>query len=772
VHQKFKDGQEDRANQEDRPDEELRPDEEGRPNTEDRANKEDRANLDKTSLESDAQDESAESSTPVQDKFIGRIIAERYEILDLAGRGGMSSVYRARHVLTDKIIALKLMHSHLIADENAVRRFQQEAKAASRLHHPNAISVQDMGIADDGQPFLTMDYLDGRSLSQEIDRYKQIDPARCNHIFLQVCSALAHAHDQRIVHRDLKPSNVMLIESDNDPDFVKVVDFGIAKILMEGTESLKLTSTGEVFGSPYYMSPEQCMGNPLDARSDIYSMGCLMYEALTGRVPHEGKNVLETMYKHTNLTTPALTDIKADPRVIFRLDQILQKCLAKVPEQRYQSMLELKEDLLELSSGSAPKGSKIAAQLGMGAADKSRQFDNFLAAVSSKKLFWFSVPLLAVLSVIVISFGYYWISTAGDPLPNDRELVLNRSITRPDVETDKPDITKMQNMESAMPVHGEHDLNVQIFQSFLRTSKADPQGFYYKCQRYGFYLVKHGDYERALEAFDKAMEISLKNGFSNRLDNATMKALMCQCLLANGEGYKNDRSRSSTYASSLDPLTLALEAAADFKEGNVSSKPEVTANLGNILELCALRPERLQTGMPYLQELFMSRDDAPAINGTAFAQAAQFTQACAANGITNLQVEVLNQESQMWVLASETTVNLESQCLQKSLDAWQQLDRTRLQRIASYNEGVIYNLMGLLAEKSKDLNLAEANFTLALERLLAIENNRDESVAKVLFNLSEIQLQQGNVAEYMKNHNVAKRIWADTFHLNKKTPNV
>lgn len=222
--------------------------------------------------------DSVETGAP--DRFIGTTIEGRYEVLSLAGKGGMSAVYRARHLLTQRIVALKLMHSHLLTDESAVRRFQQEAKAASRLHHINAISVLDMGITNDGQPYLTMDFLEGRSLSEEIRSCGKIEAMRSIHVFLQVCAALAHAHDQRIVHRDLKPSNVMLIQADDDPDFVKVVDFGIAKILREGSESLKLTATGDVFGSPYYMSPEQCMGNQLDARSDIYSMGCLMYEAL------------------------------------------------------------------------------------------------------------------------------------------------------------------------------------------------------------------------------------------------------------------------------------------------------------------------------------------------------------------------------------------------------------------------------------------------------------------------------------------------------------
>src|SRR5262249_53574794 len=157
------------------------------------------------------------------------------------------------------------------------------------------------------------------------------------------------------VHRDLKPSNLMLIKHGDDRDFVKVVDFGIAKIVSEGGESLKLTSTGDVFGSPLYMSPEQCLGQNLDARSDIYSMGIVMYEALTGKPPFAGNNVLETILKQTNDPAPGLGAIEGDVRVVQKLDAIVLKCLAKAPEARYQTMLELKADL-ESAARSASSG--------------------------------------------------------------------------------------------------------------------------------------------------------------------------------------------------------------------------------------------------------------------------------------------------------------------------------------------------------------------------------------------------------------------------------
>ncbi len=732
------------------------------------------------------QEVTGDQNVSAPDKFVGTTIAERYEILDIAGRGGMSVVYRARHLLTQKIVALKLMHSHLLADENAVRRFQQEAKAASRLHHNNAISVQDMGLTDDGQPFLTMDYLEGRSLSEEIKNYKRIDPTRCIHIFLQVCSALAHAHDQRIVHRDLKPSNVMLIQSDDDSDYVKVVDFGIAKILMEGSESLKLTATGDVFGSPYYMSPEQCMGQQLDARSDIYSMGCLMFEALTGRVPHEGKNVLETMYKHTNLATPALTDIKGDPRLMLRLDQILQKCMAKVPEQRYQSMIELRDDLTELS-GAPQKGFKLAAKLGINAADKGRKFDNRLAALSSKKLFWAAVPLLTVLGAIVISFGCYWASTAGDPSPADRELMINRNISSAETEASMSDKTTEQ-CASAQAVLNEslkklndsersHDTNIVFYNALLIQEKnRTPEDYYNELKRYGRYFMKTGDYGEAIDAFEKAMNVSIQNKFALPLENADIEASIANCLMAAGDGtqFNNDAYQGSV---ENNAMSKALQAYSGFHDYNVKSTPLAVINMGNLLELFSSRPDKLKAGIPILQELLSVSTVAPSLKALVYYQASQFASSCETNGIGTIPIGVFSPQTGGAVFVPESSHKLAADLMDGSLKAWEQLERKRsIKRIVLSNEGVIYNRLGLMAEKEgllaeikgqlaeKDrlMELAAVNFESALQKF--VDTNESDAAAKVLFNLSDVRMKQHDLIAYYNNHRDAKRIWDGLLH--------
>jgi serine/threonine-protein kinase len=290
-----------------------------------------------------------------QDDAIGTLIAGRYEILQKLGSGGMSTVYKARHQAINKIFAVKILHPHLQMDTNAILRFQQEAKAVSKLFHPNIVGLTDFGVTDDGQPFQVMEYLSGKSLADIIKEEGRLSPLRALRIFMQVCDALEHAHGQSIIHRDLKPSNIMLVEQGGEHDFVKLVDFGIAKMIADDDKIQQLTQTGEIFGSPPYMSPEQCMGRKLDVRSDFYSMGCLMYETVAGKPPLIGNNVFETIQKHTDEMPKSIAATLGSEVHGGELERIIFKAMAKDREQRYQTAQELKADLVALSRG-AGKG--------------------------------------------------------------------------------------------------------------------------------------------------------------------------------------------------------------------------------------------------------------------------------------------------------------------------------------------------------------------------------------------------------------------------------
>ncbi len=276
--------------------------------------------------------------TRVQDPFVGTTLAGTYEIESVIGTGGMGVVYKARHAMMDRTVAIKMLQSQLISDSMSVKRFQQEGKAASRIKHPHVITVYDFGISPTGQPYIVMDYLEGEALADVIKRDGQVAVERAIKILIQACDALDHAHKMGVIHRDLKPTNIMLSKDEDHLDFVRVVDFGVAKLINSGQEGQKLTQAGEVCGSPVYMSPEQCMGMDLDKRSDIYSMGILIYETLTGRLPILGKTMVDTMSKHISDSPLRFSETRPDLYIPERLESVFFKALAKNPNERHQTM--------------------------------------------------------------------------------------------------------------------------------------------------------------------------------------------------------------------------------------------------------------------------------------------------------------------------------------------------------------------------------------------------------------------------------------------------
>ncbi len=287
---------------------------------------------------------------------------ERYELISLLGQGGMGSVYKVKDRNLDSVFAVKVLRSDLALEQGAVKRFEQEAVAASQLTHPNLVAVYENGVTHDGEPFLVMDYVAGENLSQLMSRDGYLSATRAIEIFIQLSDAIAHAHAKGVIHRDLKPSNVLITKTDNGADFVKIVDFGIAKVLPSSDkDAAALTQTGELFGSPLYMSPEQCLGDRLDLRSDLYSIGCLMYEAVTGKPPFTGSNPIKIIFKHVNEPPPPIRKPMSGHDVPAGLEAIILKCLEKSPDNRYQSAPELMHDLLLLQEGREPTCMKSGA---------------------------------------------------------------------------------------------------------------------------------------------------------------------------------------------------------------------------------------------------------------------------------------------------------------------------------------------------------------------------------------------------------------------------
>lgn len=274
------------------------------------------------------------------DPLVGQTVAERYRVLERIGEGGMGSVYRAMHVHMRKMVALKVLHKEMTHVAEAVARFEREAVAAARIAHPNVAAALDFGRLDDGAFYLALEYVEGRSLRAELEARRQLAPARARELARQIADALAAAHAEGIVHRDLKPENVMLIRQPDGSDLVKVLDFGIAKVSLEKDgQGAQLTRVGSVFGTPDYMSPEQASGTPVDHRSDLYSLGIMLYEMVTGRPPFTGV-ITAVLLQHVQQPPPPLP-AGTDPK----LAALILRLLEKQPEARFESALELAEQL-------------------------------------------------------------------------------------------------------------------------------------------------------------------------------------------------------------------------------------------------------------------------------------------------------------------------------------------------------------------------------------------------------------------------------------------
>ncbi len=275
---------------------------------------------------------------------IGDRIAGRYEILSILGQGSMGVVYKCRHDILGRVVAIKTLRLQRNSDDRSQMRFEREARAASRLEHANLITVHDFGYTSQGVPYLVMDFVSGTPLYDILKREKYMVPERAVNLFAQVCDGLYHAHQRGVIHRDLKPANILVVPRENDTETIKIVDLGVAKIVHGAEEeSEAITRTGEVCGSPIYLSPEQCMYQELDARTDIYSLGVCMYESLAGHPPLRGATVYDTIYMHVHdMPRPFPAEMKL-PR---KLEEIIFRCLAKSPTDRFETMLQLKSELL------------------------------------------------------------------------------------------------------------------------------------------------------------------------------------------------------------------------------------------------------------------------------------------------------------------------------------------------------------------------------------------------------------------------------------------
>jgi serine/threonine protein kinase len=279
--------------------------------------------------------------------LIGTTISALYRLDEIIGKGAMGVVYKALHLKDNKEVAIKVLHTHLAADPESIKRFQHEARAASSLMHANIVRIYDVGVAEGGQPYIVMELLDGVTLSRFLRERQHLDTSEALPLIRQACEAIAEAHSNGVLHRDIKPANIVLCNRFGVENFVLVLDFSIAKIIQKVSD-VDSTTPGLIFGSPTYMSPERFMGKGGDFRSDIYSMGIIMFQLLAGRPPFKSADLYTLMNEHINTPPPRVRDFRPQSDVPELLEQAIAKALAKRPEDRQENMKQLLAEINEV----------------------------------------------------------------------------------------------------------------------------------------------------------------------------------------------------------------------------------------------------------------------------------------------------------------------------------------------------------------------------------------------------------------------------------------
>ncbi len=348
------------------------------------------------------------AETGAESSRVGETVADRYRIIRLVGEGAMGEVFEAEHIHINKRVALKLLRSEVASDAVIVKRFQLEARTASAIGHRNIVQIEDFGIASDGTVFLAMEWLDGETLEAMLLR-KRLDHSSALEIATDICAGLSAAHEAGIIHRDLKPANVIVSQSTGWQS-VKILDFGIAK-LSAGTSNL--TSAGAVLGTPNFMAPEQAQDGEVDARADIYSLGVVLYQMFTGKLPFAAPTPMGVLHQHATTVpvTPEEVVAESGGHIPPDISSLIMRCLEKRPENRYDSAATLGSALRAISTGTQSDSKKTLDQVAQTAPDDSVDFRQF-----ERRSPWFVI--LPILVIAALAAGAYVLlgstSEAGD----------------------------------------------------------------------------------------------------------------------------------------------------------------------------------------------------------------------------------------------------------------------------------------------------------------------------------------------------------------------
>ena len=373
--------------------------------------------------------------------LVGVALLGRYQVQEKIGDGGMGTVYLAEHTTILKKFAVKVLSPELSVRPDHVDRFMREARSASMINHPNVVEITDFGVTPDGQPFFVMEYLQGNDLSQVIGEAGSLPWKRVRHIVLQLCHALQAAHDQGVIHRDMKPGNVVLVKRGTNPEHVKVLDFGIAKVLGQEGEVKGLTQSGMVVGTPEYMSPEQGWGQPVDHRGDIYAVGVMMFELLTGKIPFGGATMMEVLNRHMF----EVPDVH-QPSIPEEVAAIILKAMQKDRALRFQSMNELGAAIEAVGTGASPV-TVVDEEIRTPWGPVTARFSTLPPqAPPPRSWVWLSV-LSAVIAVVAVVFAL-WPDAPPPPLPTQPIAVAAAPVEQPEPQPKPvvlpPEVEKVQ----------------------------------------------------------------------------------------------------------------------------------------------------------------------------------------------------------------------------------------------------------------------------------------------------------------------------------------
>lgn len=499
---------------------------------------------------------------PNEDPLIGKTIDNKYHILSKLGGGGFGAVYRAEHKMMNRTVALKVLHHHLLdgdARNEFLVRFQREARTSSKIEHPNAITIHDFGIFENS-PYLVMQYVEGRTLKQVINDHGALSIDRVVAIVEQVSGAIGEAHELGIVHRDLKPDNIILSSAKDGTERAIVLDFGIAKIMTEdsSSQSMQLTQTGTITGTPQYLSPEQARQSEIDGRSDIYSLGIITYEMLTGQVPFTADSVVAVLMKHMSEAPPRFEDLSKKVNIKSEIEEVVRAALEKEPDKRPATVSEFASALANaaginpgtpVSFGSLIKKSDTPAT-----STPSLKIE--VKVPPKKELF----GLIATAAVVFLVGSFFVISDDEPGTLEAKEHQINTSEQKPE---GAPDWVELDNSENPSdPAQASADNPWQSLLSDAETEKANK------------------NWDKAAELYTKAIEMGA--------DDAEIYFKQGDVLI--NAGKLQQAAESFRAAVSRDPLHENSHASLGYVYGELGNLDSSLNAYKNALEISPEKP--------------------------------------------------------------------------------------------------------------------------------------------------------------------------------------